>query len=119
MDGLSGVFDLLNRNGMRGHVWVNGSFTTEKLNPDDSDILLVMSINEFSQLTAQQKQFFEWFQRTSLKSTHRCDNYAMIQDPSRAESDWVTAYWLRQFGFSRANEMKGMAVVQVPFLVKS
>jgi hypothetical protein len=27
------------------------------------------------------------------------------------------AYWLRQFGFSRKGEMKGIALIRVPFLL--
>lgn len=117
MQGLDEVLLMLSRNGMRGDVWVNGSFTTEKLNPRDSDILLVVNADAFSQFGQQERAFFEWFQNTSLKPTHRCDNYAMIQDPSRPENDWIIAYWLKQFGFSRGNDMKGMALVTVPFLV--
>ena len=117
MAGLEAVLDLLNQNGMRGDVWVNGSFTTEKLNPDDCDLIFMTSTEAARAFSPAQRQFYEWFNRTSLKGSHRCDNYALAQDENHPANEWFVAYWLRQFGFSRADEMKGLAVVEIPFLV--
>lgn len=118
MDGLEEVLSLLQRNGMRGEVWINGSFTTEKLNPDDSDLILVVAIDDFRAFTAEERAFYDAFRGTSLKERYRCDNYAMVRDESHAWNDWMLAYWLRQFGFSRSDEMKGLAVVRLPFVVR-
>lgn len=117
MEGLEDVLDLLNKNGMRGQVWIDGSFTTEKLNPDDCDLIFMTTMDIVRAFTPEQQRFYDWFQTTSLRGSHRCDNYALAQDPSHAANDWFVAYWLRQFGFSRVDEMKGMAVVKIPFLL--
>jgi len=38
MTGLEAVLGSLNGMGFKLEAWVNGSFLTEKINPDDSDI---------------------------------------------------------------------------------
>lgn len=102
---------------MRGELWVDGSFLTEKLNPADVDLLLRVSVVDYAAMSINAQQFFAWFASNSLKQQHNCDNYAYVTDPTRAESEYLNAYWLRQWGFSRGNNMKGIAVMRVPFLV--
>ena len=102
--------------GMRGDVWVDGSFLTEKLNPDDVDIVLVVSGDEFLAMGPRSRTFFQWFSTTSLYDTHKCDNYGFVKDQA-AESEYAYAFWLKQFGFSRGEDMKGLAVIKLPFLV--
>jgi hypothetical protein len=70
-------------------------------------------------MNAAQLNFFNWFRTTSLKDQYKCDNYGVLLDPSQAEADYMFAYWLKQFGFSRGEHMKGLAVISLPFLVKS
>ena len=38
MDGIDFVVSELHRSGLRLEIWVNGSFLTQKLDPEDSDI---------------------------------------------------------------------------------
>src|SRR5690606_34879118 len=98
-------------------LWVDGSFVTDKLNPDDVDLAFVISAAAFRSMDIRQRQFFDWFRATSLKGQYKCDNYCFVHDEVVPEAEWLRAYWLRQFGFSRASEMKGLAVVKVPFVV--
>lgn len=116
MEKLTKVVELIQSNGMRGQVWINGSFLTNKLNPDDSDIVLVVMAEEYLKFNQEQRAFWAWFRDTDLKPSMRCDNYAFIREGS-AHGEWNYAYWLRQFGFSRADEMKGLAVIKIPFVV--
>jgi hypothetical protein len=119
MEKLEEVLSLIQQNGMRGEVWIDGSFTTEKLNPDDVDLILVTEAKDHQSFDDDQRNFFKWFSETSLYDRFRCDNYTMIKDASHPKNEWTLAYWLRQFGFSRGNQMKGLAVVKLPFLVRS
>jgi hypothetical protein len=96
---------------------VDGSFLTEKLNPEDADIILAISGAELRGLNAHQRQFFDWYRTSRLRHPYRCDNYGIVIEDGVPECEWLHAYWLRQFGFSRADEMKGLAVIKVPFLV--
>lgn len=124
MENLNNVIDRINTSKITGSLWIDGSFLTEKLNPDDVDILFSVSLSTYLAFNPIQGRFFEWFRKTSLYQDYGCDNYAAIcdnyaaiHDPSRPEGEWLFAYWLRQFGFSRDNRIKGLAVVKVPFLV--
>jgi hypothetical protein len=117
MSNFEKIVESINRSGIIGEVWVDGSFLTEQLNPEDVDILLAVATVSFLSMNANQRQFFKGFQTSPLFSTHKCDNYAQVIDPSRSDGEWLYAYWLRQFGFSRREEMKGIAVLAVPFLV--
>jgi hypothetical protein len=102
---------------LHGNLWVDGSFTTHKLNPADVDMLFVMQSKDFMALTAEQLAFLAWFQSTNLKGQYHCDNYVMVRDETNPTNDWTFAYWLRQFGFSRADQMKGIALIKLPFVV--
>jgi len=107
----------INQQGIRGNIWIDGSFLTEKLNPDDADIALVISSGILRSLTPLQRQYFDTFRSTSYYDQYRIDNYGIVLDLATAEGQWLQAYWLRQFGFSRSDEMKGILQIPVPFVV--
>lgn len=117
MTHLEQIVGRINHAGILGHIWIDGSFLTEKLNPEDVDVLFVVNAPTFLSMSPSQRSFFNGIQAVSLFATHRCDNYAAVVDPTRPDGEWLYAYWLRQFGFSRADEMKGIATIQTPFLV--
>jgi hypothetical protein len=117
LQSLEGVITEINQQSIQGRIWIDGSFLTEKLNPDDADIALVISGAAFRSLTPAQRSYFDAFRKTSLYDRYRIDNYGVVIDESDPRGDWVLAYWLRQFGFSRSNEMKGILDVHVPFVV--
>jgi hypothetical protein len=117
MDRLEAVISLMQQNGMRGDIWIDGSFVTEKLNPYDVDLMLWVKLDDYRRMTPAQLSFFNWFRTTSLKNQYKCDNYGVILDRSQAEAEYMFAYWLKQFGFSRSEHMKGLAVIKLPFLV--
>jgi hypothetical protein len=116
MANVRAILEQMQRQGIRGDVWLDGSFLTEKLNPDDVDIVLVVSGKELKAMPSKTRAFFDWFRTTNLYDSHRCDNYAFVYDEG-PEAEYLFAYWLRQFGFSRGQDMKGLAVVKLPFLV--
>lgn len=117
MQKLSDLVSLINRTSIPAKVWVDGSFLTEKLNPDDVDIVLVVDKLALLGCSDEARQFVEWFRNTRLYELYRCDNYFFVVDDSDPRSEYVYAYWLRQFGFSRGVEMKGLAVVSCPYVV--
>ncbi len=117
MTNLVAVIDLLQRERMRGDIWIDGSFITEKLNPDDVDLLLRVNVSEYRTMDAAQLNFLSWLSNNSLSGTHKCDSYVMLVDDAHPQGEYMQAYWLHQFGFSRAGQMKGLAVVRLPFVV--
>jgi hypothetical protein len=100
-----------------GNIWIDGSFMTKKLNPDDVDIALILSRSEFESLSTKQRLFFEHFRDTSFYDHLRIDNYGVVIDETDL-GQWIYSYWLRQFGFSRKDEMKGILKVPVPLVVQ-
>ena len=85
MQKLEEVIDAIEHGGIRGDIWLDGSFLTEKLNPDDVDVLLSVTSEEYRAMDDNQRAFFDWFRNTSLYENYKCDNYGIILDPGVAE----------------------------------
>jgi hypothetical protein len=117
MKNLEQVIARINGSGIPSKLWIDGSFLTEKLNPDDVDIAMTIALQVYSSLSPSQRAFFDGFRSNSLYPSHRIDNYGLVIDENRPEGTWLLAYWVRQFGFSRENEMKGIAEIQTPFVI--
>lgn len=119
MDGFEQVVAMLNAGGLKMELWVDGSFLTAKLNPDDVDFAARVDEADWRSATAQQKSLIGWLNATDLRPSHRCDAYGFVDFVSlpNGAGEWGRAYWLRQFGFSRADNPKGMATLQLPFVI--
>jgi predicted nucleotidyltransferase len=117
MANVEAVIAHINQQGIPGDIWIDGSFLTEKLNPDDADIAFVVPRNVFPKLNGAQTAFFTSFSTNSYYDQYRIDNYGISIDQTDPQGQWLFAYWLRQFGFSRSEKMKGILQVTVPFLV--
>ncbi len=122
MDGLQFVVQRLVSSGIIGEIWVDGSFVTHKIDPDDVDILLMVDGKFFDNASAQQKEVMKWVQ-ANLKDPHLCDSKFWVSydrsHPDYAVSEWWHAYWLKMFGFYRddgpnAYETKGMVRLLLP-----
>lgn len=117
MDNLQKVIELLGSKNVVAEVWIDGSFLTEKLNPDDVDLVVIVEASDYANALPETKAFVAWFGSNSMYARFKCDNYLFVRDDSSTQSDYVHAYWLRQFGFSRGNQMKGIAVLRSPQMV--
>ena len=116
MEGLEKVIKRLNDNGIQGEIWINGSFVTEKINPNDVDIVLRMNAEIYERGTDEQRQTVDWLQM-NLKDDYLCDSYCFMEYPQNHPNyrigQCLYSYWMKQFGFSRGNEMKGIAVIAI------
>jgi len=112
MDDLERVVARLVAAGVVGKLWVNGSFMTEKIDPQDADILL-----EYPAPITDQRAGGVVYEFENVQSAH-CHSFGLPRypdgDPARATSEWMYGYWLRQFGFSRRDVPKGIAVIELP-----
>lgn len=117
MAGLEAVVQKLAVTKVAGHLWVDGSFLTQKIDPEDVDLLLRFSGDFYDNATLEQAETIRWFAEEDLKSLHHCDCYIWVELPcdhaAYMESEWSRSYWIRQFGFSRRNERKGIAVIEL------
>jgi hypothetical protein len=96
-----------------GEIWIDGSFMTRKPEPNDVDVLLrTPSLNEFT-YTPVQLDYIRRFRGHDLLASPLLDYYHMWVAKGRPETEWLTAYWTRQFGFGRDFGMKGIAVLRL------
>jgi hypothetical protein len=117
MLGLEQVIEKLRLSKVSGELWVDGSFLTEKMNPNDSDVVLFVKSEFCDNATMEQREAMEWLV-SNLKDSHYCDSYVSIEYPEthplHSEGEWWKAYWIRQWGFSEEdNIMKGIAVISL------
>lgn len=101
----------LTNTGLKCDVWVDGSFITEKEDPEDVDILIeynpqiiypneqTIKINTFLKACIANPEF---------KCKCHCDVY--IQANTNQQG---IAYWMGQFAFNRDRSPKGLAVIQI------
>ena len=114
MFGLVAVIGRLEYTEVKGEIWIDGSFITQKIDPSDVDILLHIKAEFYDNASTEQRDAIDWV-NSNLKITHRCDSYVWMEDEHNPENEWWRAYWIRQFGFSRdAADLKGMALYVLP-----
>ncbi len=116
-NGLQFVLGRPNERGVEAEVWVDGSFLTEKPNPEDVDFVLCVRASVYDEGTEAVREALEWI-KDDLKSLHKCDSHLFFvyeRDDSVYEvGEKSRRYWLKQFGESRKDEPKGIAVVTLP-----
>src|SRR6185369_9934776 len=65
-----------------GELWINGSFLTRKINPEDSDVVLAADSRIVDTGgTILQVKTFEWI-GSNLKDKHLCDSYVFFNYPA-------------------------------------
>jgi hypothetical protein len=119
--GLSSFLAELSSAGVKGEVWIDGSFVTEKLEPADCD-LVVCADGALLDIAAPAMQDFlrRRFdtERAQVKAAYHCDVYIFPEYPASHMLHGISlqrrAYWQKQFGFDRSKQPKGMAVVTLP-----
>ncbi|MEO7859269.1 MAG: hypothetical protein ABIU05_02310 [Nitrospirales bacterium] len=116
MDDLEIIVKRLVFAGILGEIWVDGSFVTDKIDPSDVDILLMVDGKFFENASPEQKEIMKWVQ-ANLKASHLCDSNLWVEydkkHPEYWSSEWFRAYWLKLFGFynddgPNSYETKGM-----------
>ncbi len=117
MEGLEKFVCILNDYSIEGEIWINGSFMTSKIEPNDVDIIVRMTSNFVDGLTDEQYMVIEWIDSDAPYSELKCDSYSHIEYPDGHPDYWkgeyMYAYWMRQWGFDRENGMKGIAVIRL------
>lgn len=115
-DNLLAVLDRVGQSGIPFEVWVDGSFLTQKLNPDDVDVVLRIHVDDWNQATNEQRVQIDWI------SSHDClsdydfkGNYFLDCDaghPEAAIGEINRKTWIYEFGYA-ANKIdpKGIAVL--------
>jgi len=117
MRALESLLAELSRTGIRAEVWINGSFLTKKIDPDDVDLVVVVQEQDLPAAPAG-KDVLIRIARQDFTNPIKCDSYLNVEYPAGSPRYTLgqeqRSYWLKQFGESRGSEKKGLAVLGVP-----
>lgn len=90
-------------------IWIDGSYVTQKINPNDVDIVIFFPLEDFIQVSKV------W---SSLRNAINIDSYSAVavteetlnklspSDQNKAHNN--RNYWKGQFGFDRQDQPKGI-----------
>lgn len=115
------VYTLNNCYGLRGELWLDGSFLTEKIDPKDVDYLLCVPSDIYDRDTTA-RTTVDWASHEDRLFSHYCDGYKWVEylpgHPlfNRAVRDRTD--WINWYGHSRAGVPKGIVVVSLPAVMQ-
>ena len=124
MDGLERFVRTLEGQQISGNIWVNGSFTTEKIDPTDVDLVIEFDGDVYDKgtdltrallikITSEEDEDREYF-----KEHYYCDPYPIAVFPESEKELYEATeenrkYWIDKFGSDRRGKPKGLAVVEI------
>lgn len=93
-------------------VWMNGSFTTSKFNPNDIDFCCFFDRRELVSMS-RSGAMVRWIEHEDKCEEYSCDAYRAIINNDHANSEDINNrnYWRGQFGFDRNDKPKGIIVL--------
>lgn len=107
--GLREFISSLRRVGIPCELWIDGSFSTKKLDPNDVDVVVFAAKQHLDQLDPTKQQLFSGLMdRMSARRKFGCDVlFAVAEDLNRR------SYWRGWYGFDRLERPKGIAKLVV------
>jgi hypothetical protein len=104
------LLETLRSIGLSCEAWLDGSFLTEKTDPDDIDIALLTDNAILGRLSLPALDTFNYLidNHADTKARYLCDLYSINRDDF---NDRV--YWRGLFGFTRIDEPKGFVRLQI------
>ena len=116
MIGLERLIGELENRAVSTEAWIDGSFLTEKINPEDADLVLCTNSQVYDEGTEEQRALLHTV-NANLRGNLGCDSYLFLEYPQGhplyEEGQRLREYWLQQFGMSGSGEPKGIAAVEV------
>lgn len=95
--------------GVKFEIWIDGSFVTEKPDPNDIDMVMFGSEAELNNLPIPRRQvLLRLIDRASVRLTLGCDVLFCV-----AENYDMRSYWRGWYGFDRSGNPKGIARLEV------
>jgi hypothetical protein len=115
MAGLEELTAALRKVGLRMEAWIDGSFLTRKFDPDDVDIVVRVQGNEMASLDdAATQRFVDAMYQAERRGCHvSWFGEFPPNDPNYWSGEYDYCYWMRQWGFARDGEYKGIAVLRI------
>lgn len=97
---------------LNAEVWIDGSFSTLKPEPEDIDVVFLLDESEVNGLTDRKLKLFEelFLNRDIVKARYSVDVYFIDRNDEIEKQKWITTY-----GFdSRKINSKGIYKIQLP-----
>ena len=115
---LTALIDQLKALSMPCKVWVDGSFLTEKIDPDDVDFVADFPIHVIENATPAQEALLNQLVAHAFCKIQKLHSFVMFDAPivhkDYATSSNIHEQWKRDFGFSYVKKTpKGIAVFKV------
>lgn len=112
------VVDLLTASGLTCEIWVDGSFLTKKIDPDDVDFVVDVPADQYDNLTQAQGDILNKLVGQEFYQDKHLHSYLMLKAPLGHNLFHLSrdghARWERDFGYAYVSkEPKGIAVVGV------
>lgn len=117
--GYTNFVNKLKQYGIKCEQWIDGSFVTSKIDPNDIDLVCIIDKDILDILPNSAKQELgEMFNPPIAKAKYKCDAYLLIKVPDTDpyyDSNYIPfrAYWRGQFGFDRSEQPKGMLRIHI------
>ena len=116
MAGLEEALGWLVKAEMAATVWLDGSFMTVKIDPEDVDFVAFVRHTIMEDQTPQQNNVILCLEADELWQSHHCDAYIATEYPRghplhEGHTADAVRYWRKRFGESRGGEPKGIATV--------
>lgn len=90
-------------------LWLDGSFTTKKVDPNDIDLVIFSSEAEVNALPPKEQGLLRaLLDQPTVKKRFGLDVYFCV-----AENQQLRSYWRGWFGFDRNEQPKGIARIMV------
>lgn len=104
LNGLVNLLEKLKELHLDLEIWLDGSFATLKLEPEDVDVAVFFDISQINSLDEERKRIIEVLSVTiDTKTRYNCDVYFIPN-----HDDTTRSYWRGWFGFSRSEIPKGI-----------
>lgn len=98
------LLDKFNETGLKAEIWIDGSFATQKPDPNDIDIIFFVDGLEANKLSPDlQAILVELNNRSLSQIRYNCDVFIFPNNNPDNRS-----YWRGWFGFSRDEQPKGI-----------
>ncbi len=114
--GLEIVIDFLTSADVTGTLWIDGSFTTEKINPNDADVILACDGTFFNDAPphtqAAVREFIAGFQKNL--HCHTFVHFAYPLDHELyIESHFQYCFYVGKMGWTSTHEPKGIVTLDI------
>jgi hypothetical protein len=99
-------------------VWLDGSFLTKKIDPDDVDFIVDIPIESWNSATPEQEAFIDNLSDQLYRKSDNLHSFVMFKTPAghamHADMTRVHLQWEKDFGFAYISKQpKGIALIEV------